>query len=266
MKTLSLKEIQNRDLKLLIYFDTFAKEHNLTYYLSGGTLLGAVRHQGFIPWDDDVDIMMPREDYERLIAEFRETEQYKLLSYETDPEYENHYIRITDKRTIREWHLFETKKTGLFLDIFPMDGFPSSSLLSLLHTLLIRYYFELWNTVMKPGVDCDLHFQKLRKIIKPLLKHTPRYYGLKINCIAKKYDYNRCSYAGVAIITHYMFRERNKRSIYEKKQYLQFEGHMFPVPGNYDVYLHNLYGDYMKLPPEENRKPHHPRIYEYEDV
>ena len=96
------KEIQNDCLEVLRAFDLYAKNNNLKYYMAGGTLLGAVRHQGFIPWDDDVDLMMPRKDYEFLIHHFH-NDRYEISSCETDGTYHTPFARVWDKQTRIEW-------------------------------------------------------------------------------------------------------------------------------------------------------------------
>ncbi len=256
MKKLSCKEIQKKSLQLLVFFNEYTQKNNLTYYLSGGTLLGAVRHKGFIPWDDDVDIMMPRKDYERLIQEFEETEQYCVSSYENDPEFENRWARIWDKYTERDFFLYDTKRLGVYLDIFPLDGYPDSRLLSVIHDIHLRILVELWNTYMIPGPGNDLHFKRIRKVIRRLFYNEPRKMSKKINETAMKYDYEKCNYVGPSICMHYMFKERNRKEIY-KPIFLPFEGGMFPAPAGYDIYLKKLYGDYMQLPPEEKRVSNH---------
>ena len=121
MEKLTCKEIQSHCVEMLRYFDAYATSQNITYYLSGGTLLGAVRHQGFIPWDDDVDLMLPRKDYERLIHDFDGGERYEIISCETNDEYGTPFARIWDKRTALKWTSSREVPIGVFIDLFPID-------------------------------------------------------------------------------------------------------------------------------------------------
>ncbi len=256
-KILTREEIQCRELKLLAYFDGFMRKHNLTYFMSGGTLLGAVRHKGFIPWDDDADLMMPRDDYEKLLSLFKDEDEYRLSSIETDPEYQYPYARLWDPATEIEWSNYDTEKIGVFVDIFPIDGFPDSRLLSDIHVINIRLLTELWHTVMKAGPGNDLHFKKLRKMVRPFLKDDPQVYLRRINKAGKRYSWKNSRFAGVSTLTHYMFKERNPKNIYEETVYLPFEHLSLPAPSGYSTYLTNLYGDYMTPPPESARKTDH---------
>ena len=116
-----LKRIQEEELKLLKEFREICEQNNLTYFALGGSLLGAVRHKGFIPWDDDIDIMMPRNDYERFKREFSSS-QYDILSLENNADYYNNFIKVVDNQTvITDTRNRKTYKSGIFIDIFPYD-------------------------------------------------------------------------------------------------------------------------------------------------
>lgn len=256
MKELTVEDIQKRGLEMLSFFDKYASEHNIKYFLSGGTLLGAVRHQGFIPWDDDIDLMLPRDDYERLIEDFEETEEYKILSCDKMADYEYDYARIIDKSTKLEWKDYKTSQMGVFVDLFPIDGFPRSRALSNLHSIHVFFIKNLWASAMVPGEWNKSRVAGVRNLIR-IFTAKPNNYCNHINRIAKMYDYNKCDYAGVAITTHYLFKERNRRAIYDEVVRLNFEKLLLPAPKQYNEYLEQLYGDYMKLPPEEKRISEH---------
>lgn len=125
MKQLTVEDAKQIELEILNYIDTLCKKHNINYIINYGTLIGAVRHEGFIPWDDDIDLSMPREDYQRFINIFqKEKSKYKLLSLETDKNYFNNFIKITDSTTkIIDTRNTKTYESGIFIDIFPIDRF-----------------------------------------------------------------------------------------------------------------------------------------------
>jgi len=124
-KEMTLREVQLSCLDIMKAFDAFCKENKLTYYLSGGTLLGAVRHQGFIPWDDDVDLMMPREDYQRMLTLDFPDPNYGFFCLEKMADYSRPWVRMTDKRTVISGMAHYSGDTqAICIDIFPIDGVP----------------------------------------------------------------------------------------------------------------------------------------------
>jgi lipopolysaccharide cholinephosphotransferase len=250
------REIQSYCLDIMKAFDSFAKENHLTYWMSGGTLLGAVRHKGFIPWDDDVDLMMPRADYEYLIHHFTD-KRYRLSSSEKDPEYHTPFARMWDSETLLEWNVLQEKSIGVFIDIFPMDGFPTNEIKSKLHMWHLKYYRVLINASVRKTFLKDEKWIIAKKMLKKLLRHNGNYYALKLNNIAKKYDYEKSAFVGVKTTSLHLFREKNTKEAFSSTIYLPFEDMSLPAPIGYDTYLSHLYGDYMQLPPEEERHSEH---------
>ena len=125
MKKLTLDEVKKIQLEILAYIDSFCKKNNISYFINYGTLLGAVRHKGFIPWDDDIDISMDREHYNMFIEKFnQDSSKYKILSLDTDKAYFNNFIKVVDTTTkIVDNRNYKTFSCGVFVDIFPMDKF-----------------------------------------------------------------------------------------------------------------------------------------------
>ena len=128
MKKIELKEMQNIELNLLLELDRVCKENHLRYYMDGGTLLGAMCYEGFIPWDDDIDLKMPRKDYEKLLSLQKEFPKYIFLDAPRKEHCEYMMLKLIDNRTVLLEHDGEqVKKTGVYIDIFPMDAYPVDS-------------------------------------------------------------------------------------------------------------------------------------------
>lgn len=257
-KRLSLNQIKKIELDILIYFDKYCCEHGLRYYLAGGTLLGAIRHRGFIPWDDDIDVCMPRADYEYLISNFDEYKNFKLLTY-CSGTIDRPFLRLVNKDTIVEWSYFDNKlDNNIWIDIFPVDGLPND-----------------YNEVKKIYKTCDVYRKVLvltdvklgegksivKKYAKYILKPLANIYGKhrcinNIEKIAAQYPYNESNYVGIVTWGLYGAGERMPKSEFEKPIEVEFEGYKFPAFSCWDSYLKGLYGDYMQLPPVEKRKTH----------
>src|SRR5690625_114441 len=146
MKALDLEEIKQIQLSILRRVAFFCKQHDIAYFLCGGTLLGAVRHKGFIPWDDDIDIMMPRPSYEKFLKEFK-YEHLSLYHYKKTKNYGYPFIKIGEDRTVlRETFIKKNIDMGVFIDVFPIDGFPKKEKDIQNHVKRLRNYkaFILW--------------------------------------------------------------------------------------------------------------------------
>ncbi len=262
---LSRQEIQKELFAMLCAFADFCEAHRLRYYLVGGTLLGAVRHGGFIPWDDDIDVGMPRPDYERFLDLTNEgfpVSGLRVLSARAGtlslPYAQLVNEGITIQRPTRAYIDERLQTTKLFLDIMPQDGYPASdrktrhlsSLLSLLRALLARSrarYFHGTSplrAIAKTPLICLAHLIGAKRILRCFDK------------LGKSYPYDSCRFVGCITYGIYGAGERCLRKEVLHFRNVQFEGRMFPAPGCTSSYLHNLYGDYMTLPPEEQRKAH----------
>lgn len=249
---LTTREIQLSCLEVLKAFDGLCRAKNLTYFLSGGTLLGAIRHQGFIPWDDDVDVMMPRADYERLLG----LKDARIYSAETG-NYGRPWARMADESTCRSSEaLFSGDTSGTYIDIFPIDGVPEGACAAKLFYRRIRLYDMLWRTAMRNSIGKNERMRRLKRLASALLRPIgPKPFARRMNRIAMSQGYGG-KYRGVSMITHYGAREKMPAEVFDRAVEVDFEGLRLPAPCGYDTYLTRLYGDYMQLPPEHRRVTH----------
>ncbi|WP_279167052.1 LicD family protein [Thomasclavelia cocleata] len=252
-----LKKIE---LEIFIEFKKICDKNNLNYYICAGTLLGAVRHNGFIPWDDDIDILMLRDDYERFIkiAQNELPEYYFLQNVYTDPEFYFNFSKIRDNRTT----FIETSSKnlninhGVFIDIFPLDRFPRFCIDKIYIRLVERIanariseYFENNNNnkSMKDFI--------IKKISYALFK-TP-----KRAIFFKEKVYKKINKKRGDLLKNYSGAWGNKEIVSEDYfkdiTILDFEGVQAKAPIYFDKYLTNLYGNYMKLPPIKEQVSHH---------
>ena len=268
-RKLSQREIQERELKILLHVQKICEAHGLKFYLCGGTLLGAIRHKGFIPWDDDIDIFMPRSDYEKFLTIFEKENENKnfaakslFLGNSPMP-----YGRIWDLSTEVEAQYDENKKC-LWIDIFPVDGLPADL------NEVKKIYDKMGKYRLLRNAGCAKLGEgktALRKYAKYILKPLARRYGIsrlsrKMDAIAMRYPYETSEYVGNVTGGLYGVGERMLKSEYEKAVTVTFEGHEFPAMSCWDSYLTGIYGDYMTPPPPEKRKTHDMVVYMREDI
>lgn len=268
MKELTLDEIKVSELFLLIEFDRICKKNNLYYTLCGGTLLGAVRHKGFIPWDDDIDVLMPRPDYDRLLNNINIDKEglpsyMKFVSWK-DGSSNYPFIKLIDKRIKVDVRHFNPDLCGehIWIDIFPIDGNPSKK----------RELYKIYNKMkfLRRILYIKLSEGKkaktfIKRLIKPVLIRGLKVVPFKILCenmdaLAKTYDFENSEYIG-GTLWGYGPQERIKKSGYMQGIQINFEDRVFNAPSNYEEYLTGLYQDYMKLPPMKQRIVHEIRAY-----
>ena len=273
MRELQLKEIQNIELKILIELDRFCRKNNLKYYLCGGTLLGAIRHRGFIPWDDDIDVMMPRENFEIFINKFNH-EFYKVKYINTCNKYIEKSCKLVDTRTLlKSNHLRKkTIEENIFIDVFPIDGLPENKYLQKIHVLLVQVIIAIHSsTVLSYSIskryndkNSGVFYWKkyFRTFIKFLMITTigitnTRFWIIILNKILKRYNFDNSLWVAALTSGIYGEREIMPKKIFCRSEIVKFERYKFFAPIGYDYYLKRLYGDYMKLPPVEFRQSHH---------
>lgn len=242
-------------LDILIEFHNFCKKENLTYFLGFGTLLGAVRHKGFIPWDDDIDIFMPRPDYEKFL------DVYKSDEYEISSPRDKHplftYSKLFKLGTLKIENGLSYKKRkpiGIDIDIFPIDGVNAEKYLSICNKIKkYNFLFQITNQNIKR--------KSFIKSIISFFIHCIRgkYICNKIENLKKRYDYNQWDNVSI----YFAFSDQKPsnsivpRYVFEKDIDVEFEGYKFKAPIGYDKLLTILYGDYMTPPPVDERITHH---------
>lgn len=251
-------EIKKIELDILIYIRRLCEENNLRYYLAYGTLLGAIRHKGFIPWDDDVDIYMPRDDYERfiLLCKKKKEGNYDVMSCDYDKEYYYEFAKVVDKRTkLQEYGIKPVEDLGVYVDIFPLDGLPRKYKWHI-KRLWILVKLRALSVYLKIPVKNALYRSVLQLICKFLRKMDSVRLARFINKIAQKYNYDSSHYVACAVSSAGIAGVFEKK-VFEKKVKVAFENELFNAPGDWEVYLHKSYGDFMQLPPPEKQITHH---------
>lgn len=270
-----LRKLQLTELEILKDFDKLCKEHGLEYFLEGGTLLGAVRHGGFIPWDDDIDVLMPRADYEKLLALYQKggLEGYYFQCIETDKNYWNFFGKIRREGTVfvtNEEKNIQTHQ-GVFVDIFPIDPVKKKSF----RLALADYFQPFVRSVLsrREGMEIrsskkvmELMWTAFQFLLKPFSNAVLQKMG---NMLVKRETNGICKYyyrAPISKPDKRMNRYWPMDKVYPAKT-LNFEGHAFPVFSDYHWYLEQLYGKtYMQLPPEKDRVTHDAWKIELGDV
>lgn len=267
MQEISLEEIKKIELELLSYVDSVCKKENIRYFLCGGTLLGAVRHKGFIPWDDDIDIVMPRPDYERLIDLLDNNENYKLFSARDDNYYYN-FGKLADKRTcLTESGIREIEGMGVHIDIFPMDGMPEDE-------KECKSHFRMLDRQRHRITAFSMLRPRIRKNVVCYIRNYCKFLATQNRSLQdeqKKYLNNALKYsyddASRVFISGGAYKQKDiiPKIWFRDCVLLEFEGKQFAVPSDYGQYLRQLYGDYMQLPPVEARVPHHNFVAQYRE-
>lgn len=251
------EKLKHIELGLLKVFISTCNMLNLRYFVIGGTLLGAVRHKGFIPWDDDIDVAMPRKDYEVWINNAQkliDRKKYFVQTFETDPEYPNNFAKLRNSNTtfiessLRHLNI----NHGAYIDVFPLDYYPQ-------RTNMFRLkQFCLTSKIIQAYDTDTISYPKFKTIIRKLASLLV--FGTPFDAVKKREKLYKSVNHGKLLANHcgaWGIKEVVPAEWYGEGKTLKFEGINVNVPQKYHSWLHRVYGDYMKLPPEEKRVTHH---------
>ena len=254
MKEITIEESKKIQLMILDSIDLFCKSNNLRYSLAYGTLLGAVRHHGFIPWDDDIDIMMPRPDYDKFLKLFKQ-ENLKVQYYGNDKTCPMAFAKVIDNRTlvVQPKNLF---RTGIWVDVFPIDGYPNDD--------GGRYFKEISqkvHSITKSRSLLRAEFFKpihvLAFIVKHILDPRPRRNIIKdYESLVYSHDFENSDFLGCSCCMD-GYNEIMPSDVFKKYIVLPFEGKEYSGIKVYVLFRKKMYGDYMSLPPIEEQVGHH---------
>lgn len=273
-----LNDTQKYILHVLREVTCVLEELNIPYFMQGGTMLGAIRHDGFIPWDDDVDLGIPRADYDRMLKEVsaRLPENLELRTYDDETDHHYYFARIVDKRyQIRRMGSIEERLENIWVDLFPLDGMPNGCISRQWHKM------RLLMTRLKFHLSC---FEKVnikrpgrplveRMIIRvAMVTRVGKWWNTrkqldKMDRLLKKYPPEKSEYlVNFTGQTSFRFNEMFKKEIYGQGKEYPFEDMVLVGPEQYDAYLKSLYGDYMTPPKEADRNAHAAELVPIEEV
>lgn len=257
MEEKDLKRLHECEMEILDELVKFCKDNNIKYFLTGGSALGAIRHNGFIPWDDDIDIAMNRKDYEYLIKNYKDNDKFYLQCMEKDEKYWNFFAKLRMKNTLMEDEKligFDLPKE-IYVDIFPIDNAPSGGYKKIvINANLIRIgHSALWlkHKLIK-GSDCKRF--KIASCFVSILPEKKIYKYTKK--IMTSYKNDKSNYVVDYLSPYPIVREYLPRSTYYDTVEHEFEDRIYMIPADADKYLTSVYGDYMTLPPVEKRVTH----------
>lgn len=245
----TLRKAQLRMLEMLVVIDKICRKNNIPYWIDAGTLLGAARHKGFIPWDDDVDVSVMRKDYNRFfrVLEKELPEQYTLVDSSLDKNYFFAYFRVVDKKSkvvSKHMQMRERKYKGLFVDVFPRErGYSKIKIMvDYVYGRVFRRLHNMNDSKAEYFVSCLLW--PICMVAIAVLRLF--YFLTQTDAIIYGYAING--------LPGFNSQERYQ-DVFPLGE-IEFEGHMFQCPGNYHSYLTTKYGNYMQIPPENKREIH----------
>ena len=263
------KEIQKLLYDALCYLDDFCTKNKIKFFLSNGTLLGAAKYGDFIPWDDDVDVLMPRSDYDRLMKMVNiNNGKYRLLCVEQFPQWRMPYAKLSCEETIvKEGKYNFGVSSGLSVDIFPIDNWSSCSLIAKIQSLKSEVLKRL--LVYSIGEEFSTEKTGVKRYILKLMwkKGQKMGYEKLQKALLKKANKNNCKskYVGCRVWTCHLTREIFPADYFKETAYLDFRDRTFPAIKNYENYLSNLYGNWKEELPLDKQRSNHEITVWYKD-
>ncbi len=251
--SVDLKQLQKKLLEMISDFDKFCSENNIEYSLAYGNVLGAVRHKGFIPWDDDIDVQLTRDNYDKLLAVFKDNEKYCLQRDNQDYPLQFSKLRLNNSTYIEDIQYRKKYKEihqGIFIDIFPVDKVSNNKFQASLQNtcsniLIAQSLFMRGYSKVHRGVKKDI-LMIISMFFFPFRKRL-------INYIKKFNKVDSCNY----LCSFYGYVKKayfRSDSLHVPLERLKYENLLLPVPHYYDEYLTTIYGNYMKMPSAEEIK------------
>ncbi len=254
---LTLAQVKTVQLEILEFIDRTLRQQNIDYWLDGGTLLGAIRHQGYIPWDDDIDLIVRRADYDRAIEALSHDARFRVMSMYTTAGYFYLFAKVTDSTTrVVEDGVRAIDGLGICIDLFPLDTLPEDE----------RARRQFYDTVFRLRsilYHALLPEEKYKNapLVKKLKCRVGRLYGWqramrKVDALCRASSAHNHGPVVDIVAAWHKHRDVSAKA-FAKTQTGLFEGKEYPIPAGYDAYLTALYGDYMTPPPEKDRVPTH---------
>lgn len=237
-RVMEMEQVKEKQVGILKHLKEVCGKNNLRYFLSSGTLLGAIRHKGYIPWDDDMDIFVEMKDLKKLINLLKEDKDYSIISFVDDVDYYDEYSLMIDNNSIMDSNHFPMQITsGVSIDILPLCGLPDDEMELKEYSKTIKELeMNRWNKLYSK--------EKCKKATNELVDFM---------C---SYDFDKCNHCGF-LLSPYFMREVMEKRYFSSTVEVEFEGGKFAAPVGWHEYLTRLYGDYMQLPPIEKRVAHH---------
>ena len=258
-----LKKIQKAELYLLVEFDKVCRKQGLTYFLDSGTALGAIRHGGFIPWDDDIDVGMPRKDYERFmeIGQRLLPSDIFLQNRSTEKNYNRNAAKLRLCGTVfQETNELPYEHNGFFIDIFPFDNLPNNKKIARWNVKMVVEMLHVLRSYR--GAEESSSPSRMNRMLYSIVNKFPQSWISRLGAFVTKYARKR-EFADSRYTTCYYWRmSQSKQYIFDMDEMypvkdINFEGEKVMIMKNPDYYLNLMYGDYMQLPPVEKRTAHH---------
>ena len=266
-----IKELQDILYEALCYLDDVCTKHNIPYFLSNGTLLGAAKYGDFIPWDDDVDVLIPREDYDRLMQLTDiSNEKYRLLCVEQVPAWRMPYAKLSCEETVvKEGEYDFGVSFGISVDIFPIDNWSSCRTVAKLQS----FKSECLKRLLVCSIGGDFYTQKTgvkRLILKSIWKTGKRVGYVKLQQAllknTRQSNGKNSQYAGCRAWTCHLHAEVFPTTYFNESRFVEFRGRTFPAIKHYEAYLSSLYGDWKaELPPDQQHSNHEIKVW-YKDA